>query len=153
MKIVERPAVAVVGMLIETSPGSADIPALWPKFVARMPEIDNPREPKVSYGVMWHGAAMEVLCYMAAASVAAPWRVPRGMTALTLPAGTYASFSYPLAELLEGFGEIFERLLPSSGYVQVPAPFFERYDEAFDPGDSSSRVEICLPVKKGKAPV
>jgi AraC family transcriptional regulator len=151
LKIIERPALAVVGLLIETQPKSPDIPALWPKFVARMPEIENSREPKVSYGVMWHGASMEALHYLAAVSVAAPWRVPHGMTALTLPAGSYASFSYPLSDLAQGFDEIFGRLLPSSGYAQLSGPFFERYDEAFDPGNPSSRVQICLPVKKRNA--
>ena len=64
---------------------------------------------------------------MAATSVAKATRVPQGMTALTLPAGSY---KYPLSRLAKGFGEIFSRLLPS-----------------FDPGDSNSPVEICLPVR------
>ena len=60
--------------------------------------------------------------------------------------------------LANGFGEIFNRLLPSSGHIQTPGPFFERYDEAFDPCNSNSLVEICLPIKsigspKGTHPV
>src|SRR4051812_49019474 len=128
LKIVVRPAFTVVGMEIVTRPRSPDIPALWPKFVARIDEIANLREPKVSYGVMWNGGSMEVLHYLAAASVAKVARVPQRMTMLTLPAGSYASFSYPLSGLASGFGEIFNRLLPESGYVQASGPFFERYD-------------------------
>jgi AraC family transcriptional regulator len=147
LKIIERPAFTVVGMEIVTRPKSPAIPGLWPKFVARIDEIDGPREPKVSYGVMWHGESMNVLHYLAAVSVVKPVRVPQGMTMLSLPVGTYASFSYPLSGLAHGFGEIFNRLLPSSGCAQAPGPFFERYDEAFDPRNSNSLVEICLPIK------
>ena len=116
------------------------------KFVPRIDEIENALEPNVSYGVMWNGESMEVLHYMAAISVSKSERVPDGLSSLTLAAGKYASFRYPLSGLAQGFGEIFNRLLPSSGFVQTRAPFFERYDEAFDPGNAQSLVEICLPV-------
>jgi AraC family transcriptional regulator len=148
VKVVELPAVTVVGMKIVTMPMSPDIPALWPKFVARIDEIENPLEPNVSYGVMWPGESMDVLNYMAVMSVAKLGQVPSGMESTTLPAGSYASFKYPLSGLGQGFGEIFSRLLPSSGFVQTPGPLFERYDEKFDPKNSSSLVEIGVPVKK-----
>ena len=147
LKIIERPALTVVGLQIDTRPMSSEIPALWPKFVARSDEVQNAREPKVSYGVMWHGESTEVMHYMAAVSVAKRGRVPGGMTLLMLPAGKYASFRFPLSELAKGFGEISKHLLPSSGYGQAAGPFFERYDEAFDPGDPASMVEICLPIR------
>ena len=147
LKIIERPALTVVGLQIDTRPMSSEIPALWPKFVARSDEVHDAREPKVSYGVMWHGESMGVLHYMAAVSVVKPGRVPNGMTLLMLPAGKYTSLHYPLSRLANGFGEIFNRLLPSSGYTQGPGPYFERYDEAFDPCNSNSLVEICVPIK------
>ncbi len=147
LKIVVRPAFTAVGMEIVTRPKSPEIPGLWPKFVARLDEIGNMHEPKVSYGVMWNGESMGVLHYLAAVSVAKPVRVPQGMTMLALPAGAYASFSYPLSGLSKGFGEIFGRLLPESGYSQAQGPFFERYDEAFDPRNPGSLVEICLPIR------
>jgi AraC family transcriptional regulator len=91
---------------------------------------------------------MTVLNYMAAVSVAGPGAVPAGMTRLDVPAGTYVSAKYPLSGLSKGFGEIFEKLLPASGYTQVPGPYFERYDETFDPRNPGSLVEICLPVRR-----
>ena len=146
IKIVDRSALMLTGMQMRTRPMSPEIPALWPKFVARIDEIESPLEPRVSYGVMWRGETMEVLHYMAAISVAQAGRVPQGMSALTLAAGRYASFRYPLSGLGKGFGEIFNELLPASPFVQTDGPFFERYDEAFDPGNPNSLVEICLPV-------
>ena len=147
LKIVDRPSVHVVGMNIQTLPMSPDIPALWPKFVARIDEIQGLAEPRVSYGVMRGDS--KVLHYMAAVSVSAAGPVPAGMTSLTIPAGTYAAFRYPLSGLGQGFGEIFNHRLPKSGYVQIEGqPLFERYDEAFDPGDPASGVDIFVPVRR-----
>jgi len=147
MEIIERPALTVVGMQIETEPKSPEIPALWPKFVARIGEIGDRAEPGVTYGVMRHRVGS--MQYTAAVAVTAHGRVPAGMSALEIPAGTYASFSYPLSGLSKGFNEIFNRLLPSSEYVQVTGLFFERYGAAFNPGDPNSAVEICIPVRRG----
>ncbi|HET7809949.1 MAG TPA: GyrI-like domain-containing protein [Steroidobacteraceae bacterium] len=150
IKTIDRPAVTLVGLQIRTRPQSPEIPALWPKFVARIGEIHGQSEPKVTYGAMWPGKeGMHVLHYMAAVAVAGPVRVlPPGMDCIVLPAGIYASFSYPLSGLGKGFAEIFDTLLPNSGYEQVPGVFFERYDEAFCPDDANSAVGICLPVRR-----
>ena len=58
LQTLERPALSVVGMHIETRPLSPEIPALWPKFVARIDEIASIQEPRVSYGVMWQTGGM-----------------------------------------------------------------------------------------------
>ena len=147
--VLERPALTIVGLAIQTQPMSAEIPALWPRFVARIPEIRDVGEPRVSYGVMqYHAGAPAPLFYMAGVSVSTDDRVPSGMESLVLAAGTYAVFRYPLSGLGKGFGEIFDRLLPTSDYQQAAGPYFERYDEAFDPGDPGSIVEIYLPVRE-----
>ena len=64
-------------------------------------EIENAMEPRVSYGVMWTEATMEVLHYLAAISVSKSERVPEGMSTITLAAGKYASFRYPLSGLAQ----------------------------------------------------
>lgn len=149
LNVVERPAVIVVGLHIRTKPMSPEIPALWPKFVARIPEIQHQTEPHVTYGVMRHAeATFESLDYMAAVAVSDAHRIPDGLTRGALPAGTYAVFSYPLSQLPKGFHEIFNRLLPESGWIQAPGPYFERYDASFDPKNPDSPVEIHIPVKR-----
>ena len=145
LKIIDRPAITVVGLHIRTKPMSPDIPSLWPKFVARIDEIANPAEPKVSYGVMKYDAGS--LDYTAAVSVKSADRIPAGMVVTPLPGGTYAFFTYPLSGLARGFAEINEQLLPASNYAPVQAPFFERYNEAFDPRNPGSLVEIWIPVR------
>lgn len=149
IKVLERPALTVVGLAIQTQPMSPEIPALWPKFVARIPEIRNPAEPRVSYGVMqYREGAEKPLNYLAAVSVSPADGIPDGMQSVVLAAGTWAVFRYPLSGLGKGFGEIFDRLLPSSDFQQAAGPFYERYDENFDPGDPGSLVEIYLPVRE-----
>lgn len=147
LQIIDRPATTVVGLLIHTQPMSPDIPALWPRFVERLGEIAHPLEAQVTYGVMQTpDGDMTRLSYMAAVTVSAPGPVPEGMATLELPAGAYARFVYTLPTLAAGFGEIFERLLPASGWVQRPGPYFERYGPDFSPDEPASPVEIWLPV-------
>ena len=145
LKTIERPAQTLVGLQIRTRPMSPEIPALWPAFVARIDEIPNAAEPRVSYGVMQYDAG--TLEYTAAISVTAADRIPAGMTTVTLPAGTYAVFSYPLAGLGQGFCEIRDRIMPASNYREAPGRFFERYDEQFDPTKPQSAVGIFIPVR------
>jgi AraC family transcriptional regulator len=146
LEIVHRPAFNVAGMSILTKPMSPEIPALWPKFVARWPEIGGRTELKVSYGVMRHEPP-DALLYMAGVAVAAETPAPAGMEIHQIAAKSYARFTYPLARVGEGFGEIFDRLLPGSAYVQAPGFLLERYGESFDPGDMNSLVEILIPVR------
>ena len=154
IEVAERPSLAVVGLHIRTRPMSPEIPKIWPEFVARIPEIEDQAEPRVTYGVMWHEQGdMENLHYMAAVSVTPPARIPAGMESVVIPAGEWASFRYPLSRLGEGFGEIFRTLLPQSGLEQAPGPYFERYDEAFCPDEPGSLVQVCLRVRRRKQAV
>jgi AraC family transcriptional regulator len=146
IEIVERPVFQVAGLSILTKPRSPEIPALWPKFVARLSEIEGKTEPKVTYGVMRHEPP-DALFYMAGAAVSAGTRAPAGMEIREVAAGSYALFRYPISRLGEGFCEIFDQLLPSSAYVQAPGFLLERYGESFDPRDVNSLVEILIPVR------
>ena len=149
LHIVERPALTVMGLHIETQPMSPEIPALWPRFMGRVGDIGRRTEPHVTYGVMKSDTAdMSRLDYWAAVAVPPNERPPAGMETLVIPTGHYAFFRYPLSGLGAGFGEIFEKLLPASNYVQMPGPLFERYNEAFEPDDPKSIVEIYLPVQR-----
>jgi len=151
IEILERPATTVIGLAIRTQPMSPEIPALWPKFVARIPEIQGQTEPKVTYGVMWQDDSMDVLNYLAGVAVGAGAAIPKGMSSMSLPPGHYAVFKYPLSGLAKGFGEIYNRLLPASDYVPIRAPSFERYDETFHPANPGSLVQIGIPVRpRGK---
>lgn len=144
VKTQQMPAMTIVGLNIRTKNFSPEIPALWPKFVARIPEIENPAEKYVAYGVM--RPLPDALLYMAGVAVSKPGRIPDGMESITIPAGTYAVFSYPISQLGKGFGEIYNQLLPKSGLRILPGPSLERYGEDFKPNDPQAPVGIWIPV-------
>jgi AraC family transcriptional regulator len=153
-RIVTHPQLRVVGLQISTTPMSPEIPALWPRFVDRIPEIEPVLEPQVSYGVMQMGPGdPETLSYLAAVSVPSAGKVPEGMTAQTLPAGPYAVFEFPLSDIGASFGFIFGTWLPASGFEQAESPLFERYNENFNPENPKSLVEAHIPIRprSGKA--
>jgi AraC family transcriptional regulator len=146
-EIVVRRATLVVGMRIRTVPMSPEIPALWPRFVARIPDIAHPAEPHVSYGVMAPaGADMAALDYLAGIAVHAAEGLAPGLSRWTIPAGTWALFHCRLDSLPVGYAGIFNEWLPASDFAQASGPLFERYDEAFDPTRPDSLVEIGVPV-------
>lgn len=145
LQIIDRPAVTVVGLQIRTTPMSPDIRALWPRFVARIPEVAQAIEARTTYGVM-HNQSDAGFDYLACVAVEPSATVPAGMTKLTLPAGRYAFFSFPFSELEAGFGDIFERQLPASEDVQAAGPLFERYGPDFCPDEPGSPVEVYVPV-------
>jgi AraC family transcriptional regulator len=147
-KIVTHSRFEVIGMQIRTTPMSLEIPALWPRFVDRLPEIEPILEPQVSYGVMeMVPGEVAGLNYLAAVSVPSAARVPEGMLSMAIPAGQYAVFDFPLSDTGSAFGFIFETWLPSSGFSQAASPLFERYNEKFDPADPASRVEAHIPIR------
>ena len=146
--LVHRDAFLIVGMRITTQPMASDIPALWQAFVPQIGEIKNVAEPRVSYGLMDNfdrvGGSLE---YMAGISISCLENLPGGMTMMEIPSNTYAVFEAALPRIGEVFGHIFNTWLPTSGFDQADAPYFERYGEEFDPADPAAVVEIFIPIK------
>ena len=146
--IVQQPALRLVGLQIRTRPMAPEIPALWPRFVARMPEVAPVLEPGVTYGAMQvPGDAPETLLYLAAVPVAPDAAVPDGMTALAVAAGAHAVFEFAFKDIGSVYPFIFETWLPASGYVQAAAPLLERYGADFNPANPASRMQVRLPVR------
>ncbi|MCE4555291.1 GyrI-like domain-containing protein [Roseateles cellulosilyticus] len=146
--IVTCTPLCVVGMQIETKPMSPQIPELWSRFVQREHEISGVLDPRVTYGVMQiEVGGSGALRYLAGLSVTDQTAfVPAGMSAVTIPAGQYAVFEFPLSDIGSSFDFIFNNWLPSSRYTQAGSPLFERYGADFDPTVPSSRMEAYIPV-------
>ena len=146
-RIATHSKLQVIGMKVRTTPMSPEIPALWPRFVARIPEIEPILEPRVSYGVMeMISGGTGGFTYLAAVSASSLTKVPNGMTSLVLPGGQYAVFEFALSDINSAFGFIFGTWLPSSGFSQAESPFFERYNKDLDPSNPKSRVEAHIPI-------
>ena len=145
--IVQQPALRLVGLQIRTRPMSPQIPALWPRFVARMPEIAQVPGPRVTWGAMQTVAGEpDTLVYLAAAPVAPDAPVPAGMAALDVPAGTHAVFEFSFKDIGSVYPFIFETWLPASGFTQAATPLLERYGADFNPANPASPMQIRLPV-------
>jgi len=146
-RLVAKPAFAVVGLRIRTTPMAPEIPLLWQTFGPRIDELANLAEPRVSYGLMGHfDHQTQQFDYMAGVSLLPSAELPPGLVRWDLPGATYAVFDASLASLGEVFGHVFNHWLPSGAYQMAPTPYFERYGEAFDPADPKSLVEIFIPV-------
>ena len=147
-RYLQREAFRVVGMKITANPATPDIPALWQKFAPRMFKVPDTAEPKVSYGVMQNFDPQKgTLEYMAGVSVESIAYLPDGMTSIDMPPNTYAVFEATMATIEQVFCQIYETWLPKSNFDHAKAPYFERYDERFDPTDRSSLIEVFIPVK------
>ena len=145
-KIVVKPAFTVVGMLIHTKPMTPEIPQLWGKFAPQIDEVQHQAEPNASYGLMLFDQESGDLDYMAGVSVEQAGDLPAGMTRWDVPAASYVVFESTLSAIGDTFGHIYNTWLPTSGYQQAAAPYFERYGETFDPDDPSS-LSIYIPLE------
>ena len=144
--IVSQPALRLVGLEIRTTPMSPEIPALWPRFVARLPEIAGVTEPGVTFGAMRDepGGAM---VYLAAVPVAADAPVPAGMTAWDIAAGDRAVFEFPFGDIPRAYPFIFGTWLPGSGRQQDARPLLERYGADFRPDQPGSPMQVRVPLR------
>jgi AraC family transcriptional regulator len=140
---------SLVGMKITATPMSSEIPLLWGTFAPRMEEVEFTSERGVSYGLMsGFNEQSSTFEYMAAVSVAQIGTVPEGMSILVIPKCTYAVFDSTLATLGATFTYIADTWLKGAGFQSLRSPYFERYDENFDPSKSSSKVEVFIPVRQ-----
>jgi AraC family transcriptional regulator len=147
-KIVPYPALRLVGLQIRTKAMSPEIPALWPRFVARIAEIAPVLESRVTYGAMQAPPdAPDALLYLASAPVGPATPAPAGMIALDIPAGDHAVFEFAFKDIGSVYPFIFQTWLPASGVVQATAPLLERYGADFNPANPMSPMQVRVPVR------
>ena len=147
-KIVPQPPLRLVGLQIRTRPMAPEIPALWPRFVARMADVAPVLEARVTYGAMQAPAdAPQALLYLAAVPAGPTTPVPDGMIALDVPAGDHAVFEFAFKDIGSVYPFIFQTWLPASGLVQAAAPLLERYGADFNPANPMSPMQVRVPVR------
>jgi AraC family transcriptional regulator len=147
-KIVKREAFTVVGLIHSGRNENNEIPQMWEALGPRFSEIRHVAKPDIAYGVI--GSFDEesgTFDYLAGIEVDRAADLPKGMASWEVPAGTYAVFTCTLPTLGETHARIHSTWLPESGYERAPGPEFELYDEEFDPRDSSSKMEIYIPIQ------
>jgi predicted transcriptional regulator YdeE len=145
-KIISSKAFAVLGIAIDTAPGSPEIGALWQRFMGQ-PKPDFPRaEPGVSYGVMQLERSSGVLRYLAGEAVKTDIDAAQGLQLWNIPACDYAVFAANLENVSQMFNHAYANWLPSSGFTRGYAPDLERYGQDF--GTENPNFEIWIPIQK-----
>jgi len=71
------------------------------------------------------------------------------LSRVRIPDNRYAVFSHRdhVASIRRTFNTIWSKWFPDSGHEPDDAPFFERYDEKFDPATGLGGLEIWIPLK------
>jgi AraC family transcriptional regulator len=147
-QIVRRTAFTVVGLMHSGKNESNEIPKMWEALGPRFTEIQHVANPDVAYGVVGHfDEGRGTFDYLAGIEVDHAAELPEGMASWKVPGATYAVFSCTLPTLGEAHERIHSAWLPESGYERAQGPEFELYDEGFEPGDQTSKMEIYIPIQ------
>jgi predicted transcriptional regulator YdeE len=150
-KIVQKSAIMVVGIECRTSnaPEDApqDIPQLWGQFYCQ--DVMNQIPNKASHEVIalycdYEGDYTQPYSLVIGCPVSSIDRIPEGMVAKIVPAGSYAVFSavgeYP-ASLIETWGNIWQ-----TGLKRTYTGDYEFYGEKFVSG-SPKEVEVFIAIE------
>jgi len=144
VEIVRKPAFTVVGLPYEGRNEHGEIAALWEEFRRRSSEVA--RVVDGAFGVCEGPGPDGRVRYLAGLAVSEVGTLPKGMSAWTVPAQTYAVFPSTLPRIHETYRAIFESWLPAAGRRPAAGPDFELYDERFDLSDPESRFRIFVPL-------
>lgn len=132
-----------------TDEASAGIPAQWQRFQPYIGNIPG-QVGNVAYGVVYNSDDDGNVDYLCGVEVADFSKVPPELSHVRIPENRYAVFSHRdhVSMIRRTFNTIWSRWFPDSGHEPADAPFFERYDERFNPMTGAGGLEIWIPLKK-----
>ncbi len=128
--------------------GTAAIPGQWQRYHQKVDEIPD-RVGNVAYGVCCNGDDSGNFDYIAGVEVSDFSNLPREFSRVRIPEQKYAVFTHSehISTIRRTVNTIWNQWLPASGLKAADAPFFERYDENFDPLTGNGGLEIWIAVK------
>ena len=145
--LITREPTTVAAMTQHFTPQTGDqIPQLWARFFATG-LVDGE-----TFGITTHteGGGFN---YSAAFTPAPGAALPDGFEWLTLPAGPYlvsratTTGGNLSAQFMTIMGEIWGRIVPSSGVMPMAAQVFELYPVGFDPAVPGKTFDFYIPVE------
>lgn len=140
---------AGLGQRYHCQDAGAAIPAQWQRFAAHLGHVPGQRG-SVAYGVNHNSDESGQMDYLCAVEVSDFAALPEGFASLRVPAQRYAVFTHRkhISAIRGTWASIWNHWLPQSGDEVLDAPFFERYDQRFDPHSGNGEVEIWIPVAR-----
>lgn len=128
--------------------GDPAIPSQWQRFVPHIDHIPH-QVGAVTYGIGANFDEEGAFDYICGVEVSRFADLPEGFTTLRIPARRYAVFLHKghIATVPATMKAIWTEWLPSSGHKLADAPFFERYDQRFNPQTGQGEVELWLPLE------
>lgn len=125
------------------------LPPLWDAFLARIDEL-VPRDPDLAFGVIRPSPGEEQLEYVACVASPAA-RVPRGMTELVVPAGTYAVFEHRgrPRDLHLTVNYVYASWLLRSRLRHTYGPDLELFGPDYIADSARSVIRYAIPVRRG----
>lgn len=154
VKIVEKPALKIIGMKTITTMKNNVIPQLWDKFNQRWQEISCVAVKNACLGVcpyvdMKGFDEESEFGYIAGMIVENFDLVPEGMVRYEIPAQKYAVVTHKgtLDTLRDTYQYVYTQWLKDSEYEFAPTAELEWYDERFKFGEKDSELDIYIPIK------
>jgi AraC family transcriptional regulator len=158
-QIVDKPELVVVGLeapfISVLSPDANNfsvIGRLWEQFGHQAGKVPN-RIGHDMFGLCFDRPAVErrhphEMQYLAGVRAGSLADIPKGMTAHTVPAGTFAVFTHrgPIRNFGDTVAEIYRVWLPQSGYRHAGVADVELYDDRFCVDGDDSEMEYWIPV-------
>jgi len=151
--VTRREAFTVAGLSARIeSDNKQVIPRLWPRLMQRLPLPGQ--KARAGYGVCWGADLKEgSFNYLAGVEIESGATLPKGFTALPIPAQSYRVFRLTLdggeihPQMKAAAQEIWMERLPKSGWKLKPGIDFEYYGEEFDPTVPGAVIDIHVPVE------
>lgn len=151
-RIINLPAMRVVGMAYVGKNENEEIHSMWGVFFPRIGEVQGRTHPNVSLGVCGDAREDGSFRYVAGCEVESDAPVPDGMTVFDVPAATYVVVTQRgvLSDEQHGLhaavNYVYRDWLPQSGYQRADTPDLEWYDERFRWGQEDSEMDVYTPI-------
>ena len=154
VKIIEKPAMKIIGLKVTTTQKNNTIPQLWDKFNQRFKEIKNVVNPYACLGIcpyveMENFDENSKFDYIAGMIVKNFDHIPEEMITIEIPAQKYAVITHKgaLSALMNTYQYLHGEWLQNSEYKTAKLPEIEWYDERFEFNSENSELDIYLPIE------
>jgi len=154
-RVVELPELHLLGQRIVGKPGELSklVPKGWRELHSRLPSIEGVLEPSVQFGFLLpkeHLMPLGRIATFISVRVDPSVEAPKGLRRHSLPASSYAEFTYEGSFLDPAFKEFYPRMFAAIRDDAIPFDatrgWLERYEDATHDWDDKTRPDNRIAV-------